>query len=306
MILDWLSFSLPYEHGLQSAQDLFGDIEERPRGIKGYSNSGSICGTGCVGWHPDHPEQRVFVDLPSSALSRALEINPAMRDIRGFLRYILDLGAKMSRVDFALDDRTEQLSMDLITEHVRSGALVTRWRKGRHIQGTLEGKGETHYFGSPTSDSLLRIYDKQAEQFEKTGDDPGYWLRVEVQFRRDKAHAVVESYLLGSVSTVVGLLRGLIEFKEPTEDQTKARWPVSPWWAHFLDHADKMTLSLPKEGSSLERTQNWLRHQVAPSLAFVTRADGGSVDVVYDLIREGSTRLSPWQDAYLKLIGEHA
>ena len=55
-----------------------------------------------------------------------------------------------------------------IREAVSAGQCVTRAAQGRHIvsnltHGTGATTGETMYFGSPQSQTLLRIYDKRLE-----------------------------------------------------------------------------------------------------------------------------------------------
>jgi len=300
VILDWLSFTLPFEHGLAGVEDLFGEPQERKRGMRGYSHSASVCGSGAVGWAPERPEQGVHVDLPSSALARAGEADRCIRDVRGFLIYVSDLGGKFSRVDFALDDREKRLDMGEVREHVDQKWLVSRWRTGRHILGTLDSRGQTIYLGSGSSDSQMRIYDKRLEEMEKRDiEDPGHWIRVEVQFRRERAKAIVALYIAEGVPAVVGVIRGLVEFKKPSTDGPKSRWEVEQWWSSFLEDAEKRALSLPRGERTLDKTKAWLERQVAPSMAFVVKAEGGSVDYVYDLIHQGNGRLAPWQTAIL-------
>ncbi len=299
MIVDFLNFTLPSVGGLELVTDLFGKFIPRPMGIKGYSHSASIVGQGVVGWSPDRQEQGVHVQLSSTALSNLQDVCPASRDVRGFLKYLLDMGAKVRRLDLAFDDREGGLSMGDIRECVKRKHLVSRFRKGSHIEGTLEGQGETFYFGSGASESKVRIYDKQAEQIDAGQEDPGHWVRVELQCRGDKAHAVALRYIAQGVPFVAGLLRGLIEFKIPGEDSNTSRWPIAPWWGAFLEQAEKAKIALPRERPTLERYKVWLDRQVAPSLAFITEAEGGSVDFVYQLLNSGASRLSPYHKALL-------
>lgn len=301
MALDWLSFTLPYEGGLDTVKDLFGEPSPRPMGIRGYSNSASILDTGVVGWSPERPQQGVHVQLTSSALSRLVEVDTAVaKDLKGFIRYLFDLGAKIRRLDVALDDREGQLSMSEIRSCVETDAMVTRWRIVDRVHRMKGGQGETVYFGSRASESFLRIYNKQAERMDQGEEDPGHWVRVELEMKGDKANLVAARYVFEGIAFVVGLLRGLIEFKEPGQDTNKTRWPVARWWAAFLSGFEKCKLAITKEKPTIEGVKDWLRRQVAPSLAFVVRAEGGAMDWLYRLLQEGGQRLSPFQQALLQ------
>ncbi len=300
MILDWLSFTLPADGGLGIVQDLFGKLDPRPRGIRGYTHSATIAGKGVVGWSPERPEQGVHVQLPSSALSNLQDVHSSFQDARGFLVFLVDVGAKIKRLDLAFDDREGQLALEKISGCVTSECLVTRWRKVDQLRAIMGGEGETLYFGSRTSESFLRIYNKRAECMDRGEEDPGHWIRVELEFKDDKAQAVVERYRQEGVTFVVGLLRGLIDFKRRAADPNKSRWPTAEWWAAFLDRADKASIALPREVPTVDRTKQWLDRQVAPALAFVTEADGGAVDFTYWLIQSGRGRMSPYQRALLQ------
>lgn len=61
---------------------------------------------------------------------------------------------------------------------------------------------------------------------------------------------------------------------------------------------------MSKHAPTLERTLGWLHNQVAPSLAFVTQAEGGSVDWFYDLLASGRPRMSPRQRELLSALRE--
>ena len=119
----------------------------------------------------------------------------------------------------------------------------------------------------------------------------------------------VLGFLDMGVPFVVGILRGLLEFKEPCAQQNKSEWQVLPWWETFMRRAEKQTLSMPKEKPTVERIMAWLEAQVAPSLAFVTQLGGGDVGYLYDLIHSGAGRLNSGHRQLLELVGmglEHA
>jgi hypothetical protein len=137
------------------------------------------------------------------------------------------------------------------------------------------GNSETIYFGSRQSESFLRIYNKQAEQVDKGEEDPGHWIRVELELKGDRSHLVALRYLEDGVTAIIGLIRNQIDFKQISSDINPSRWPTAPWWGAFLDWADKTKLCAPREKPTIDRTKKWLFNQVAPSLAFTVEYEGG-------------------------------
>lgn len=292
--VDWVAFTLPATNGLEVVNSLCGIIQPRKYGMRGYTHSGTICGSGSVGWAPQRPEQGVHVVLPATALAWLAEWNPAYKDVEGLLVYLLDLGAKITRLDVALDDRRGDLSMDQVGEAVVQGAFVSRWKDVQEQRGLRGSTGRTFYFGSRVSESFLRIYDKQAERIDKEQPDPGHWIRVEVEYKGGKAQAVAKGIAREGIRFAVGVLAGLIEFKTPGEDQTMSRWAVAPWWACFLTLCiRKVRLGVPKVAKTLDTVKAWLWRQVAPSMAFVTESSGGTVDWFYTLLQDGRLRMGP-------------
>ena len=180
--------------------------------------------------------------------------------------------------------------------------LGVKWGHFHLKYGTIDnlerkrgGEGHTVYFGSRVSESFLRIYDKRAERMDEGEEDPGLWIRVELELKGKKADMTAEMYIREGVPFLVGLLRGLIEFKEPSGDKNKSRWDVAEWWDTFLDESQKRKLSIAPGEPSLQKTKKWLERQVAPSVAFVTIAEGGCVDFLYALVKSGHERLNPVQ-----------
>lgn len=56
---------------------------------------------------------------------------------------------------------------------------------------------------------------------------------------------------------------------------------------------------LPSPVRTLETVRAWVERQVAPSLALLVKAEGGAVDWLYLLLKEGAARLTPAQLALL-------
>ena len=293
-VVDWLSATLKgcsIPEGLEVVRDLFGPITELGRGFRGYANSGVILGTGRVAWDYDRPDMGVHVDLPGSALG---ELRRSITDFEGMLRFMVDVGFVFTRCDSAVDDRDGVLDVATIRKAVESGDYASRWHKASRTYN-LRGAGDTIYLGAPTSDSRLRIYDKAAEQ----GLEGVHWVRVELQFRRGLAHAMVLRLVEDGPDVVLSVLRGCVDFKEPGGDSNVARRRSASWWVRFLRAREKLRLVLPRVAQTLEGVRRWIEHQVAPSLALLVKAEGGALDWLISVIHEGERRLTPQRLALL-------
>jgi DNA relaxase NicK len=190
--------------------------------------------------------------------------------------------------------------METIAEAVAAGELTSKWHGGK-IEQQFDGDGlrdsRTITFGAATSNSRLRIYDKQAEQRDK-GNDPGEapWVRVELQLRDEQAEALIRQIVesAGAAEALLGVIRGHLEFKERSvTDSNKRRWMPVAWWAAFLQHATKRRLGIGRPLRTLETVLRWTDRQVAPALALIVRAHGGSWRYLRRLVEGGDRRLKP-------------
>lgn len=266
--IDWLEGTfkeIPFLQVLENIKRLFlDDFVELDRGGMGYSHSALVCETGRVFWSPDRPEMGVHLTLPSKALEVS-EFNP--------LTLASDLhseGFEFTRVDFALDDTVGMLDLTQIISSVKAGAFVSRARKWTHIENS-EG-GETISFGSRSSDSYIRIYDKAAEQTQaKKKFVVGHWVRVELELKRERADAAILTLLASinpdeQVKNVFGWFRSALDFKTIGTDSNKSRWQTVEWWEKFLAYCEKVRIFLSQSVRTAQQVVDWIDRQVAPSL----------------------------------------
>ena len=77
-------------------------------------------------------------------------------------------------------------------------------------------KGQTVQFGSPKSDTLIRIYDKARERNCPAGN---HWIRCELQLRRERAASFIQ--LLQAIGEAYcGMMMNYLWFVEPMEGDT--------------------------------------------------------------------------------------
>lgn len=296
IVLDWLEFTMPDEFRCQSRYLSLrhyiripgASFVTAPRGLHGYKTQllyGKVKvlldGSDGMGVH---------VIISGSAL-REMTADPL-----NLLHWLLHHRGKVTRIDLALDDVTGTLTLSRMNRALRAGAVSCRAKGYRSMRSgsvsTGQVTGETLYFGSAQSRTQYRIYDKAAEQGIE-----GHWVRCEGQYRSDNAHQVAQmihraGFDIGPV--FCGLLRGYLSVLSPSKtDSNKSRWKTAAWWLDLLQGAEKLKLSILKAAPSLERARNWLKRQVATSLAMVY--EGYGPEAIKDIYQSGKARMTKEQ-----------
>jgi phage replication initiation protein len=324
-LADWFEFTspenLPLSDLIPNSDKL--DWLDLPYGRYGYKK-GQMSGHITVYSAGHSPGMGIHVVMTGEGC-RELEAN-GLTDWQGYTAYLLSLGCHFSRLDVAFDDRCGVLDMVVIRRAVEGVSFTSRWRsvevhtkssvkKGasRAVVGSssfpedrglpgctvssagtksLVQSGNTIYFGSKKSDAQLRIYDKGLEQGVQD-----HWVRVELELRNERAQLVAQEYSkpeADMVCVLVGVLRSYLDFKEPGTSNQMTRWQTVDWWLSFCSGLEKVKLSIQPIKRTMASVIQWVRHQVAPSLALIAANVGGDLDAFADQIiefsREGKQR----------------
>lgn len=235
---------------------------------------------------------------------------------------VTDMGAKITRVDLALDDFEGECNFDLMIRKLKAGhyrSVKKTYSINRGADQQQRSKGLTIYVGKNVKTSkgtyYLRAYKKLAEFRAKNQLPPkkaresGVWDRYEISFTKDKAQQVVNKLLeVGSVGKVYfGVLRRLVEFLNPTKNgegnifKNKDNWRVCPWWDKFLKKTESVRI-----GSDVDRDLNfadllaWIRRAVVPSLRLLEQIGDERGFNIYDLIQSCDVDFAKKQQRVLK------
>ena len=263
---------------------------------------------------PERAEiEGVCVDLPGKACA-------CLGDkLIPFLRECTERG-RISRIDFAIDDHEGRLTFDRIMEANASGALVSRWHRGRKIEefdvGSPETDGWTIAFGRRSSAAYLRFYDKAAEQRQKRGGregtpeapagTPAVWIRCELECKSKFADALSREYLERGSEAVLEQLTRRIRFIDTSgPDTNKWRAPMASWWASFVGSVKAGVSLVAGEviEATVQRLASWVERQCAPALATILMADGGDLGRLLGILDRGRGRLRPKHRVALALAG---
>lgn len=169
---------------------------------------------------------------------------------------------KPTRVDFAWDG--VPFSVEQATSWVEAGQTRTRIRSAsRH--GTIMGDGGSSLtLGSRTSTAEIVVYDRRGP------------VRLELRLRGERAEAAY-GLLNADISSwsveFCGILRGLIDFVDRSGTSRADRAPLLPSWEQFVAGCERVVVALTgRVVATLERTVEWLNHQVAKRVYMAQQA----------------------------------
>lgn len=172
----------------------------------------------------------------------------------------LSLDWHLTRLDVALDDHTGVLDISRIFNDTISHSYVSRLRAYRvELSGKTDSSviGTSVTFGSRSSMTLIRIYDKAAE---RGYDDGRHWVRVEMQMRDERAFqflSLLQSMPVGEA--FAGVLLNYLRFVEPVDsDSNKSRWVMTDYWAELCKDVSKIRLFVAPGGEyNVQNLENY-------------------------------------------------
>lgn len=200
-----------------------------------------------------------------------------------------------SRIDVALDIADDTCpAMNKIVYAVKNRRYVSQFRRILWAGGAEEWV----YFGSPESDTRLRIYNKA---LERGYPDTEKWVRFEYQLRNESAGRFLNHLLTcGELGQAYkDLIASQVTFTTKTNDmRVNSQRSMQPvlWWAKLVAGAGKVTrFEAPGVEYNLEYCHKYLNHQVGPSLAAYVSAHGGNVEPLLDLVKQNEYRMNTRQ-----------
>jgi phage replication initiation protein len=289
--VDWIAFTLPIRAGCTPygvAAELgqqFGGLGAVVPGRYGYSCMSSVLGSGWVMWAPERPDQGVHCVLPASALERMAVSLKALDQV-----ILWDRG-HYTRIDLWLDSYTVPVSV--VAAAVRDRQVVSHFRRAGMIQ-SLWSDGCTVSLGSRQSDSYVRIYDKRAEQLGKGLEVPDdVWTRCELESKGDRADAVMRAVMAGD--SVPGIIQGVLDFRDRSQADQSNRCDQLSWWAEWLQGCKRVVIQVARQLRDMDQWRAWIERQAAQTLGCLLVADGGSLDWLVAIAKQGWQKAPAWK-----------
>jgi phage replication initiation protein len=309
LTMDWLAFTLPDASVHDVMKMIGGEWSRGKAGFRGYPLSWILAdpsrGVGLLGTGAPRRPREVHVDLSAGIVS-----SWELTKVRTILQWVVQEQGHFTRVDCALDDRRPLVPLSLVTQAAEMGQCITRADRVQVIRSFSLHKGttagETIYFGSPQSQTLLRVYDKRLELLAKQrphADEFG--IRWELEFKQDRADLCGQ--FLGDLEEadwlklLIGLLRSYVDFRDTTrdaEDEERACAPRLPWYESLTMGFKAGRLTLAQEEPDEARVKNWITRSVAPMLAALCALPGGQTWMESAIV-EGADR---WKQRHRQLV----
>lgn len=206
----------------------------------------------------------------------------------------------ITRLDIAFDDHTGILDLERLVEDTRAGYWLSPFRWSEVQLGCGDNKGCTIYFGSPQSETRIRIYDKAVERH---AESEGHWVRVEMQLRRRRAASFVSKRSMGLHDLFLAVLVNYLRFVSPSDDSNKSRWPTAEYWDNLLEGVSKVSIfSAPGQAYNRDRLDGFVYNQCANAVYTALQLDG---DIFFERIKEVQLRSGGLPSKYLQLLKEY-
>ena len=203
-----------------------------------------------------------------------------------FFNDILSQNGVIKRLDLAINDKAGLLDIEYLADKCKKEECISvfrsfkNYKSGELVQRDEEtGMGNTLYIGSLKSEVYFCIYEKDYEQYVKTGikrEESEVKNRFEIRLKNERAYLalldLMENEDIGS--TIFSIINRYIRFVDRQDDKNRNEWKTSKQWEEFLG-ANKRSLRLTvnPEPYSFDKTLNWLSRQVAPTLKLARMLD---------------------------------
>lgn len=273
IMIDWLSFTVPL------GVDVFALIGIGPELFRDT-------GHGAMGYKHLYVYDNIKVYTAGTSDAMGIHVEMSGKGVRQFestynaspwvfFAEVHSLKGRFTRLDIAYDDFQYLVDLDLIKTKINQGLYRTRFKSVRLSQelSTSDNKkiGETIYFGSPSSSTLLRIYDKALES-NRSGEFP-HWVRMELQLRSENANNFALQCLKPNAKVgevYASVIKNYLVFINDNGDSNKSRWPIADFWRDVIGSVDKMQITKKPISRTLEDVKEWIEKQIIPSLVLLS------------------------------------
>ncbi len=280
--IDWLSLSLPRVSGelthLKKVLEILHSEHTPVSGGHGYEG-GDLAQFGRFTWRKNHRDDSrdYLVVLPGQALEFIRET--LKLKIPDVLRSFIVLGWHPTRIDVSIDTTNPKLNPQFLYDWLCvPGAVATHARGKNDVSGATKigkardknGRGMTVYIGSRQSPRFMRVYDKSAEVFEKTGKIIPHTTRFELEIKGESAVIIGKVLAREGEAAIGAIMNGWITFKtRKGRKQAYKRGPAR-WWA-ALEGRDKIRPQLKRGLATPEKTMKWQENQWCQAVALTLR-----------------------------------
>lgn len=309
--VDWVSVTFK---NLQNPYDVISilglsvsDFTSLDHGGRFY-NKKMIFGHMSIFYEGKNEDMGVHLDITGQGCREFERTFTNKKDWSLFFALLFNWDVHFSRLDIAIDDFKGYFSLKHLVNKIKNAEVKSLFRKARNLEEywLKDGStsGQTLYFGK--ADVMFRFYNKYLERLsagKEVEEWVTFWNRYEIQLRDDQAHtaAIHIAYKHTDIGRYAkGIFSRYLNFLTPTDDTNKSRWPIAHFWKVFLNNAEKIYLSQVAPDATIEKAENWVNRQVAPTLAMLYKAYDYDDKKIMDFITEGMDRLEDKHEDMIK------
>ncbi len=248
--LDWISMTVKgvsdtaVARALLFGQDMGSYLQINP--MNGYSLAVRHPFGHIVMSNTKRFDMGVHVMFPGSSLKQ-LVLGGVMP--LSLIKWGVDQGAKITRIDLAIDVHDVQVDMNKLYQSKQVKGLEGSSKKRSKIEN--DDGGYTIYFGSRKSAKMLRVYNKAAEQ----GLPGVMWTRFEMEIKENAAHETAAAIECMSNDQAAFYTMGVIKGHYNADDSLFQQIMAAP----------ARHVSTTKDES--DQTLKWLYDSVAKTVA---------------------------------------
>lgn len=198
----------------------------------------------------------------------------------------LAVGAVIKRLDLAINDRTGILAIPELTKKCKNEECISLFRSFKSYRsGELlrnhekVGMGNTLYIGSLKSEVYFCLYEKNYEQYVKLGiplEEAKTKNRFEIRLKNERAYLALIDFVKNRniEKTAFSIINHYLRFADNDGNKQRSKWPTNERWLWFIGkNRQELRLTTEPQPYTIERTLNWLAHQVAPTLKMAMKLD---------------------------------
>lgn len=297
LIVDWFSFTTKifvegtdFVYSIADIIDLLGLTESNLKwqniyGMHGYKDRYYFDG---ISIHYNSTNRDLWVEM-SGAGCRTFETYSKFDfyDIFDIIKSDLKR-FHITRLDIALDDRSELLTLETIERETSLKNYRSRFRDIR-LEKSFTSNAFTFYYGSMSSDIMFRIYNKAVE---RNREDEGSWVRFEIQMRNERALSFIQQLTTTNIGEIFfGVINHYISYLKPSSDSNKARWALADWWSDFLQYSNITMITPCEKEYNFLNLQNYVINQSGGAVQTYIKLCGE--DQLIDDLKNRSARLNP-------------
>jgi phage replication initiation protein len=199
-----------------------------------------------------------------------------------FFYACFDYKCRVTRLDLAINDYKEYLSIPTLLNKIFRQELISRFRKfdfnGSGSISERKQEGTSIYFGSKKSEFYITFYQKNYEQARKLRipvEEVPIKNRYEMRFKNERAMLVITEFMKsGDLSTIVlGIMKDYLLFTDRRADVNRKYWKINRKWAYFLGDVEKMRLAVEPNDQLYERSKNWFKRTAAATAKVILEID---------------------------------